>query len=218
MSEPQSNGAAPVQEQAEAIVTQGQDVRARISRLFTQTAAKVHLDREGLIGMARSILTGAAQAADRAVGHDPGSVLRQVVDGLGDGLSAAALACRLTFEEAQAQGRSFAAEDLAKMRTDLKTVAEMFVDTVANTGVKFQSLAAGQLHALRAHAEKAKDRILPGITSALVAAGEHPVQFTSESAKAGLDVSRQALGGLFAAVGRRLQQAGERLSGGERTS
>jgi len=213
MSEPQSNGAVPIQDQADAIVADGQDVRSRIARLFTQTAEKFHFDRDGLIGLARSILAGAGRAADRAVGHDPGSVLRQVVDGLGDGLSAAAIACQLTFEEARAQGKSFASEDLAKIRSDLKTVAAMFVDTVAVAAGKFQSLAAGQLQSVRAHAEKAQARIMPAITSALVAAGEHPIQFTSESARAGLDVSRQALGALFDAVGRRLQQAGQRLSG-----
>jgi len=215
MSEPQQNGAAPLQEQADAIVTQGQDVRTRIARLVAQTAERYHLDASGLIGLARSVLTGAAQAADRAVGHDPDSVLRQVVDGLSDGLSAAAVACRLTFEEARAQGQTFASEDLAKMRANLKTMGELFVDTVSTTAGKFHSQAAEQLRALRTHAENAKDRILPALTSALVAAGEHPVQFTTESAGAGLTVSRQALGSLFTAVGRRLQQAGQRIGGGE---
>ena len=192
MSETENTPAVPIREEAEAIVAKGQDVRSRIARLVAQTAEKYHLDGEGLIGLARSILEGAASAVDRAVPQDPDSTLRQVVDGLGDGLSAAALACRLAFEEAQAQGKSFAAEDLAKMRGNLKTVGDLFVETVSTTFGKFQSLAAGHLGLLRTHAEKARERVQPALESALAAAREHPLRLTSESAEAGITMSRQA--------------------------
>jgi hypothetical protein len=218
MTETPNPAADPVREQADAIVAQGQDVRSRIARLVTQTAEKFSLTRDGLIGTARSILEGATAAVDRAVPPDPDSTLRQVVDGLGDGLSAAAGAVQAAFEEAKAQGKTFASEDLTTLRGNLKTASDLFVDTVSTTAGRFRSLAAGQLTSLRTHAEKARERALPALESALSAAREHPLRLTTESAEAGFTASRQALGALFSAVGRRLQEAGQRLKGGDQPS
>src|SRR5262245_33925924 len=141
MSEQQSNGPDKVREQVEQIVAQGHQVREHVAKLVTETVERSHVDQEGLVGLARSVLQGAAAALERTVPHSPDSTLRQVVDGLGDGFSSAALACRLAFEEAQAQGRTFAGEDLAKMRTDFKALGDLFVATVSGTAGKFRSLA-----------------------------------------------------------------------------
>jgi hypothetical protein len=213
MSETEKNVADQVRDQVEGIVTEGQDVRKKVARLVAEAVERCCIDREGLIGMVRSTLDGANAAIQRAVPQDPGSTLRQVVDGLGDGLSSAALACRLAFEEAGTHGRTFATEDMAKLRTELKSLSDLFVDTVSNTLGRFRTLAAGQLGVLRSHAEQTRTRILPSLESALAAAREHPVQLAKESAGAGLNVSCQALGALFGAVGRRLTEAGQRLTG-----
>jgi ElaB/YqjD/DUF883 family membrane-anchored ribosome-binding protein len=207
----------PIQEQADAIVTAGQEVRVRIGRLVTETAEKFHLNKDGLLGIARSIVDGAGRAVDRAVPRDPDSVLRPVVDGLGDGLSAAALACRLAFEEARAQGKSFASEDLTRLQQDLKNVKDRFVETVSTTARRGGSLASSQLGSLRKHAETTMARMMPAIESALTAARDHPLRLVGESAGAGLTLSRQVLGALFTSVGRRLQDAGQRLRGGGET-
>jgi hypothetical protein len=214
MSEVPPEAADPIREQADAIVTQGEDIRPEVARLVTQTAEKGQLQRQGLIGLARSVLEGAQAAINRAVGHDPDSVLRQVVDGLGDGFTATALACKLAFEEARAQGKTFASEDLARMGDDLKGLRKLFVETVSTTAGRFRSLASGEIGVLRSHAEKTMERVLPALDSALSAAREHPIRLTSESAQAGFTMSRHALGALFSAVGHCLSEAGRRISGG----
>jgi hypothetical protein len=208
---------AEVQQQVEAIVAEGQDVRGRVSRLVTAAAEKFHNTQEGLLGLARSVLNGAAAAVDRAVSPDPASTLRQIVDGLGDGLSATALASRLAFEEAEAHGQAFARDDLAKFRSDLRALGDMFVDTVAEAARRLRRVTGAELTSVRDHAAATKTRILPAIESALGAAQKHPLQLGKESVEVGLSLSRQALGGLFNAVGRTLQHAGKRLSGEETT-
>ncbi len=218
MNEPQKNIEDYIQEQARAIVAEGREVRARIARLVTETVEKFHLERQGLIGLARSVLEGTQAAVDRAVGHDADSVLYQVVDGLGDGFSATALACRLAFEEARAQGKSFASEDLAKLRGDLKALADLFVETVSTTTSKFRSLAADQVRSVRAHADRTRARVLPALESALAAARQHSLELAGASVATGLAESRQALGDLFSVVGRRLQEAGQRMTGKTGTS
>ncbi len=213
MSEPPEITPTEVQEQAEVIVTQGQDVRGRVSQLVSRAAEKCCLKPEGLLGLARSVLDGAAAAVNRAVPPQPESVLRQVVDGLGDGLATLALAARLAVEEANAQRKTFAAEDLTKFHTDLRAVGTKFVDTVSEYANKFRSVTAAQLGALREHATATVQRIQPGLEAAVSAAQQHPLQLGKESVGAGLTLSRQALGALFDTIGRGLQEAGKRLSG-----
>jgi hypothetical protein len=213
MSETPEHAHDFVREKVEAIVADGQNVRAQVSQLVTESADRFQLNREGLIGLTQSVLDATATAVDKVVPHDPASVLRQVVDGLGDGLSAAALASRLAVEEAEAQRKSFADEDLSKLNKDLKAIGNLFVDTVFTAAKKARSVTATQLTTLRDHATTTVKRIQPSLESAISAVQKHPLQFAKESVGAGLAMSRQAVGTLFGAVGRTLQKAGQVITG-----
>ena len=204
---------ATVQEKAEAIVALGHDVRQQISNLVTAGADQLQVDKHGLLALSRSIMDGATAALEKSMPQDPESVLRQVVDGLGDGLSTAALATRLAVDEAKAQAKSFASEDLSKMTADLHSVRDLFVETVAHAAKRLKSMTGSGLSTLRGHAEQTMKRVLPSINSTLASIAEHPLQFGKESIQAGVKLSRQALGTLFAAVGHRMEEAGKRLTG-----
>jgi hypothetical protein len=166
-----------------------------------------------LIDLSRSVVDGAVTALDKSVPRDPDSVLRQVIDGLGDGLSTAALATRLAMEEAKAERKRFAEEDLSRMTRDLRTIGDLFVDTVSQAASKVKSMTATELGALRRHSEQTKKRFLPSVSSALASITEQPLQFGKELIEAGVKMSQQALGSLFAAIGRQLEKAGQRLNG-----
>ncbi|MCE9534251.1 MAG: hypothetical protein K8T89_24490 [Planctomycetes bacterium] len=204
-----------IQAKIEAIVAQGDEVRKKVSELVTGSADNLHFSKQGMIDLSRSVMEGATAALDKAVPKDPQHVLRQVIDGLGDGLSTAALATRLAMEEAKAQNKSFADEDLSKMTADLRTVGDLFVDTVSQTAKKFKSISAAELGALRTHSEQTVKRLLPSINSTIAAIAERPLQFGKESFEAGISLSKQALGSLFGAVGRRMEEASKRLTGEE---
>jgi hypothetical protein len=207
------NPEAWVREQAEAVVTQGQDVRKQVAGVVTAGADQFHLNKQGLLALSQSVMDGVKAALDKAVPQDPASVLRQVIDGVGDGLSSTALAARLAVEEAQAQQKNFADEDLSRMSTDLRTVGNQFVDIVSGTSKKFRSVTGAELSSLRHHAEQTVKRILPTINTTLAVMAKHPLQFGQESVEAGVRLSKQALGSLFAAVGHRMEEASKRLSG-----
>lgn len=202
-----------LQKKIEGIVSDGRDVQNRISQVVTEEANKFQLNQQGLLALSRSIMDGATAALTRAMPNKPDSVLRPVIDGLGDGLGTAALAARLAFEEAKAQEKSFADEDLTKLSTDLRTLGDLFVDTVSHTANKFKSLTATELGALRKHVEQVAKRLMPAIESTLTAVKEHPFQFSNESVEMGVSATKQALGGLFAAIARRMQEASQTLLG-----
>jgi hypothetical protein len=211
MSEQKVDSDSSVRDQVEAIVKNGQEIRIQVSQVVGEAIKKQPASKEGLLGLAKSVLDSAVMAVDKSVSHDPDSALRQVVDGLGDGLSTAAMACRLALEEAEAKRRSFAGEDLAKLNKDLRTLGDLFADTVSDSFQKLLTMTGQQVSALREHAVRTGRKIQPSIASALSAAGKHPIQLGKESVSAGLNVSRLALGGLFTAVGKSMEEAGNRL-------
>jgi hypothetical protein len=187
-------------------------VRKQVSDAVTAGAEQFQRGQRGLIALARSVMDEATAALDKAAPQDPGSVLRQVIDGLGDGLSTAALATRLAFEEAKEKEKSFANDDLSKMSSELRAVGDQFVDAVLQTAKKFKSITGEELSALRTHAEQTMKRLVPSINLTLATIAEHPLQMGKESFEAGVKLSSQALGSLFAAVGRRMEDASKRLT------
>jgi hypothetical protein len=197
--------------QVRGIVAAGRDVRGQVAQVVAGVA--VPPPPEGLAGLARSVLDAAAAAIQEAAPADPESTLRQVLDGLGDGLTMAALASRLALEEAQAGGRQFAQGDLAKWAGDLRALGELLAANLAEGWGRVRGLTAGQLAALRGHAARLERRVRPDLEAALAAALRHPVRFGEETVAAGLHLSGQALGALFGAIGRRLQDVGHRLAG-----
>lgn len=206
---PQDSGKA----KTETILNLGDDVRKQVSEAVTAGADQLQRGQRGLIALARSVMDGATAALDKAAPQDPGSVLRQVIDGLGDGLSTAALATRLAFEEAKEKEKSFAKEDLSKMTSELRAVGDQFVETVLQTAKKYRSMTGEELSALRTHAEQTMKRLIPSINLTLATIAEHPLKMGKESFETGVKLSTQALGSLFAAVGRRMEDAGKRLTG-----
>jgi len=205
-----------VRKQVEEIVASSRDVQARIAHLVRDMAREFHFNGAGLVALTKSVMDGAAAAFDKAVPKQPDSVLGQVVEGLGDGLSSASLAARLALEESEAASKSFATEDLSKLSKDLSALKSLFVETVSEAAGKLRSGVAGQAGNLRGHAERAYNRVRPALDAAVTAAAQHPVDLAKESVGAGLSLSGQAAGALFTAIGKCMQETGKRLEGAKK--
>jgi hypothetical protein len=202
-----------VRDKVEAIVTAGRDVRREVATLIAETAERFHLGGEGLVGLSRSVLDGTAQAIAKSVPEDPANVLRQVVDGLGDGFATAAQATRLAVEEAKGKGEAFAQDDVKRVAQDLETIGKMFVETVGDAAQKVGGHVASQAGNLREHARRTVDRVKPSLESAISAARKDPIGLGKAGLGAGARVTKHASGALFETIGRLMQDVGKRLSG-----
>lgn len=206
-----------VQQQAETIVAEGGDVRARIARLVAEASESFQRRGEGLVALTRSVLAGAGDAVNKGVSSvSAEGSFRQVIDGLGDGLSSAATSARLAMEEARSKGQRFAAEDLHQIRTDLKNLTSLYSKTLSDALARVRTEASSQFGDLQEHAERTLERVGPSVQSALEAAMADPLGVGKDSVQAGLAASRHAAGSLFTTIGRLLQDAGERLTGTDR--
>lgn len=208
---PAGKVAEQIREEAAAIINQGGPIRERISQLVANAAEQAQQSGQGLMGLAQSVMDATVSAVNQSLPPDANSALRQVIDGLSDGVSKAALATKMAVNESVASSKSFANEDLQKVVGDVKTLKEMYLQTMTDALGKLKDLTGTQLGDLQKHAANAQETVLPALQSAFEAAYNHPVQLGKESVQAGLDLSRHSVGGLFSAIGKLLQDAGQKI-------
>jgi ElaB/YqjD/DUF883 family membrane-anchored ribosome-binding protein len=206
-----------VQDKVEAIVSSGGDVRKEVEEVVSQASKDVHRSGQSLLDLARSVIDGAGESLRKGAAAAPAEgAFRQVIDGLGDGLSKAALSARMALDEARSQGKRFASEDLKKISEDIGSVTRMYSQTVFDAASKVRTEASSELGGLREHAEHVLNRIKPSLQSAIDAARQDPIGLGKESLGAGLAATRHATGSLFTAMGKLLQEAGQKLTGTEK--
>jgi hypothetical protein len=198
-------------DEVEEAVKSGDNIRASVRDAVESAAARTDRATARLTELARRTLDAALDALDRSAPDDPESALRQVVDGLGDGLERTAHATRLAVEEAAGEGRAFASEDLKATSEDLGAIARMFVETVDHAISGASERTRKQVSGVREHASRTINSIRPSLESAADAAAGDPIGLIGESATAATRLTREAAGSLFGAVGDLLKGAGDRL-------
>ena len=200
-----------LRQEASSIIQEGSRIRERIADVVAQGAEQAQQSGQGLLGMVQAILDSAVATVNESLPQDPDSTLRQVIDGLSDGLSSAALAAKMAVNESVSNSKAFAQEDLQKFTGDVKTLKEMYSQTIKDALGKIRNLTGDQLSDLQKHAVAAQDQVLPSLQSAFEAAYQHPLELGKESVKTGIEISRMAVGSLFSSVGKLLQDTGNRI-------
>lgn len=202
-----------VREKVRQTVEQGEEIQEQVTEIAAEQAQEFHRSGKGLLALVNSAIEGAVEAVNRSVPEDKESVLRQVVDALGDGLSQAALAARLALEEAQSRNKQFAEEDLERIREDFSNLNKSFVETIDQAQKKIREETSSQVSGFSEHAKQTFSRMGPAVQSTLDAVSQHPIEFTKQTAAAGAETAKFALGSLFSEIGDRLREAGDRLRG-----
>jgi hypothetical protein len=200
-----------VKAQAEEIVTSGENIRPRLTKVVTQAACQSQEGGQGLVDLVRAAVAGAREGLARAVPKDRDDALRQVVDALGDGLSQTALAAKLAVQEAMSSSRQYTEGDLVRLRDDLSAVHALFKETVAKGLQSTKTLTTAQVSNAMQHAGRVADRIQPVFGQVFDAVRQHPIVFAREGIEAGVSAGQSAAGSLFQALGRMLQRAGDEL-------
>lgn len=200
-----------LRQQAQTIAQQGAQVREKISELSAGAADQFYGTAEGLVGLTRAVMNGAAEGARQATARPEGAVLREVIQGLSEGLGKSALALQLTLAESQSQGARFAREDLEHAASDFRQAAEMLAEVAGTAAGRLGMQAADQAREMAEHARKSLEALRPPLEAALDAAKEHPVNFSKAAWHTGAAAARHATGTLFKELAARLDRTGERL-------
>ena len=197
-------------ERVKTIIADGKDIRSKVADVVREAVAIIHETGESLSGVTKSVMDGAAQAAAGEIGKEgASSALREVIDGVGDGIASTTQAIDLAVAEARGKGEQFAHEDLSGLVRDLRSVGQLFVETTGRALSSTSHHLKEQVSDLTAHAERTAERVRPGLESAASAAAHDIEGVVSESARAGISAVRQGTGALFTALGSLFQKTGD---------
>lgn len=200
------------QEEVEQIVSEDENVRSRIAGLVERMTHEIADAPGKVVDFSRETMETAVSAVERAAPKDPESTLRQVVDGLGDGLRRSANATKLAVEEAASEGKTYASEDLKKVGENLRTISDLFAETVRDALKVASGKGRESFDNVAQHAERTMESIRPALKDAASTATRDPVKLAGETAETAANLTREAAGSLFNAIGGALKRAGETLS------
>lgn len=199
---------ARLRERIEAIVRSGADVPRQVADAVAAAAQHAVTAVGGLAVVVRATVAGGARAAADRASADPDGVLRQVVDGLGQGLATVAQAAELTLREATGETARFVRADLSRLAGAFRDVSRGFVDAVVGAAAQAGGHAGDELRALRDHATATLRRLEAPFAAAVAAATDNPTGLAQEAWKAGSAAARGAAGALCTALGKRLRELG----------
>jgi len=201
-----------LEEQVRHAVEQGHDIREKVGRMTADASRVFHERAESLSDLVKAVLKGASEGLRASPAGRADSVLRQVIDGLGDAFAASAQAVQLTLEEARSKGAAFAREDLDRVVRDFRSLGDMFVETVERGLKAVGSQASAQSDALREHARHTFSQLRTHLHKATAAASDNLAALPTEAFQAGAEAMRQATGTFFTLMGQHLKEAGERMN------
>lgn len=195
----------------EATSGERDEIRERIRVLMEDLARGEEKLAAGLGRMAREVYKAAADAVERSVPDNADSVLREVLDGIGDGVQKAAQATQYAVEEAIGRGESFAREDLERIRGDLDSLGQIMTDVVADTAERTHGELSRAFRDAVTHTERMVTSIRPSIDEALQAISRDPLGAASESASAAVGTTRRAAGTFFSVLAGMLEGTADAL-------
>lgn len=193
----------------EAIVRMGRSIRHGVRNA---TAAAVHAATSSGKALNEVVRAGVQGAADGlAENPDPADPFRQAVEGIADGLVAAAQAVQWTVREAASRSQAFAREDLDAVADEFGALATLFVDGVVR-GMRTSGKHAENVAALvREHAHTTLRRAWPAFAAAASTARREPLELGIAAMENGVRVVNAAAGALQRELGAQLEKLGVAL-------
>ena len=196
----------PFRAEIAAAVRAGRSIRAQVRNL-TAAAVQAVVDTEtGIAEVARAALQAAT--AEVSASRDPADPLRQVVEGVADGLVVAAQALQLTVREAASRARTFAQQDLDRMADEFGALATLFVDSVLLGIAAGGTQAEDVTQSIRDHAHTALRRAWPAFAAAASTARRNPLELGASAVESAPGVARAAAGALSRELGDQLRKLG----------
>lgn len=209
---PESQSAPAEETVMEAVreaVESGQDVTERVRQIVVD----LFQGRRSATATARDTVQGivetATDIANRSAPAKADSIVREVVDGIGNGLGMVAQTTQYAVKEAADRGQRFASEDLERARKDLSGIRDILADTVKYFADRVSTESGSTFRELKSHAERTLAAATPVVTSSLEALAKHPVQTAGEVAGTAFRGGQLTAGALLSAVSGALAGAAE---------
>ncbi|MFN7375505.1 MAG: DUF6781 family protein [bacterium] len=146
--------------------------------------------------LAREVIESAAKSVDKSIPASRRHVLRQVYDGLSEGLHTAASAGSAIASDAADRARKVATKDAPAAARRIQEANEQLIEAVKSVANKASKQVREELHTIVAKAEKTGPKVTAAARDAYHAADGHWGELTTEAARAGTRAAGRAIGTL----------------------
>jgi|GEM_PF-3533590 len=198
---------------AEQIAAEAKDVRERTRVLVVDTLKNGAETVSRLPNAAGKVLDGAWRGVERVADEKQADVLREVIDGISEGLSQGANAVKYTLEEAKSRGQTYTEEEIKGTAQDLRALESMFVERIEKLVKSSAGTSADQARDLLGHARRAATDMMPEIKAAIETAEQQPLDLAREAASVAAGASRLATGSLLKGIAGVIDGLGGAVSG-----
>lgn len=146
--------------------------------------------------LAREVIESAAKSVDKSIPASRQNVLRQVYDGLSEGVHTAASAGSAIASDAAGRARKVASKDAPAAARRIQEANDQLIDAVKSVAKKASKQVREELHTIVAKAEKTGPKVTAAARDAYHAADGHWGELTTEAARAGTRAAGRAVGTL----------------------
>jgi len=191
---------------------EGAAVRDRVRELSIAALRDRRLTASDVPKVVREVLEGAVESIDKSIPASKRNVLREVFDGLSDGVKAIASASSTTVDEVRERGRAMKGRNVSVAAKRMLAADADFLGAVRKYAGKASKEVRQELEALVARAERTGPKVAGSVRKTAKAADGRLLELTGETARASVRVVRRAAGALAMGAGGFLEGLAEAIT------
>ena len=181
---------------AKEVASGGTAVRDRVRELSVGAFRDHKLSIGEVPKLVREVLEGAVEGVDVSIPKSSRNVLREVFDGLSEGVQAIASAGSAAAKGVRERGQSIAGTNASVAGKRIRAANDEFLGAVRGFAGKASKEVREELDALVARAERTGPKVTGSARKAVKAADGRLGELSGETARAGVRVARRAAGAL----------------------
>ncbi|HWA97424.1 MAG TPA: DUF6781 family protein [Pirellulales bacterium] len=191
---------------------EGTAVRDRVRKLSIAALRDRNLSMSDISKLVHEVLEGAVEAVNKSIPASSRNVLREVFDGLSDGVRAIASAGSATATEARKQSQAMMDKNVSAVTKRIRAANTDFLTAVKNFAKKTSRDMQKELDVLVARAERTGPKVAASMRKTATAADGRLMELSGETARAGIRVARRAAGALAMGAGGALEGLAEAIT------
>jgi len=179
----------------------GTDVRDRVRELSVAAFRERGLSLSDVPKLVQEVLEGATKTLERSIPRSQHNVLREVFDGLSEGVHSIAVAGQTVMKEARERGRALTGKNVSITMKRARAANADFLGAVESFAGKASQAVRKELDMFVAQAKKTAPQVAASVRKATTAADGRLIELADETARASVRVARRTVGGLAMGAG-----------------
>jgi hypothetical protein len=197
---------------AKAVASGGAAVRDRVRELSIRAFRDRNLTLSDVPKIVHEVLDGAVEGIDKSIPPSSSNVLREVFDGLSEGVRAVAAAGSAAVGDVRGRAKAVAGKNVPDAAKRISAANDEFLGAVRSFAGKTSKQVREDLDALVERAEKTGPKVTRSVREAAKAADGRLIELSGETARAGVRAARRAVGAVAMGAGGLLEGLAEAIA------